>query len=84
MKPRLVDDVYPPDPEGEGSVHEGNDGLHLLEPEASNVAPAQARHVVDDGDPGQLGLHLPGHQLQQHVGRGVEVLELYLVWIPFT
>ena len=50
--------MYPPDPDGEGPVHEGDNGLHLLEPEAPEVPPAQTRHVVDDGEPRHLGLDL--------------------------
>ena len=84
LSPWLVDNVYPPDPDGEGPVHEGDNGLHLLEPEAPEVAPAQVRHVVDHSEPRHLGPHLPGCQLQQHVGGGVEILELHPVWIPFS
>ena len=38
--------MYPPDPDGEGPVHEGDNGLHLLEPEAPEVPPAPATWVL--------------------------------------
>ena len=74
----------PPDPDWEGPEHEGDHGLDLLEAEAPDVPPAEAGDVVDDSEPGHLGPHLPSYHLQQHVGRGVEILNLHLIWIPFA
>ena len=56
--PGLIHDVYAPDPDGEGPIHEGDNSLHLLEPQTPEVSPAQACHVIDDSQSSNLGLHL--------------------------
>ena len=42
----------------------------------------EAADVPDYGDAGDLSLHLPGHQLEEDVGRGVELLHGDRVRVP--
>ena len=42
----------------------------------------EAADVPDYGDAGDLSLHLAGHQLEEDVGRGVELLHGNRVGVP--
>ena len=81
-EPWIVDNVKSSEPDREGSVHEGDDALHLLQTDTSQVTEPEPADIVDDGDPRDLRLDLPGHHLQQDVGRGIEVLKTDSVWVP--
>ena len=57
-EPGLVDDVDPPDPDGEASVEECDDGSDLVQAEAAEVSPPEAAGVIDDCESRHLGPHL--------------------------
>ena len=57
-EPGLVDDVDPPDPDGEASVEECDDGPDLVQAEAAEVSPPEAAGVIDDCESRHLGPHL--------------------------
>ena len=57
-EPGLVDDVDPPDPDGEASVEEGDDGSDLVQAETAEVSPPEAAGVIDDCESRHLGPHL--------------------------
>ena len=69
-------------PDRESSVHEGDDALHLLQPEASQMTESKAADIIEDSHSRYLGLHFSGNHLQQTVGRGVEVIKKYFVRVP--
>ena len=73
-----------PEPDREGSVHEGDDALHLLQAKTSQVTETEAADIIDDGDPRYLRLDFPGHHLQQHIRGSIEVLKTDSVWVPVT
>ena len=69
-------------PDRESSVHEGDDALHLLQPETSQMTESEAADIIDDSHSRYLGLHFSGHHLKQTVGRGVEVIKKDFVRVP--
>ena len=71
-----------PEPDRKCSVHEGNDALHLLQPETSQMTESEAADIVDDSHSRYLGLHFPGHHLKQAVGGGIEVIKKNFVRVP--
>ena len=71
-----------PEPDRKCPVHEGDDALHLLQPETSQMTESEAADIVDDSHSRYLGLHFSGHHLQQTVGRGIEVIKKYFIRVP--
>ena len=69
-------------PDRESSVHEGDDALHLLQPETSQMTESEAADIVDDSHSRYLGLHFSGHHLKQTVGGGIEVIKKHFVRVP--
>ena len=51
------------EPDRKSSVHEGDDALHLFQPETSQMTESEAADIVDDSQSGYLGLHFSGHHL---------------------
>ena len=48
----------------------------MLEPKATDI--------INHGDPGYLSLDLPGHELHEDIGRGIELLHRNSVRVPLT
>ena len=80
----LVDNMDLPEPEWEATVHECDDGSHLLETTVSQMFESESSHIIDHGDSSYLSLHLPGDHLEEDVGGGVEVLQQHLVRVPLS
>ncbi len=55
-----MDDVDPPEPEGEGSGEEGGHAAYLLEAETPDMLEAQTGNVGHTGHAGHLSLLLQG------------------------
>ena len=71
-----------PEPDRKCPVHEGDDALHLLQPETSQMTESEAADIIDDSQPRYLGLHLSGSHLKQTVGGGIEVIKKHFVRVP--
>ena len=81
-RPGIVDDMDSSEPDWETSVEEGDDALHLLQPQASQMTESEAADIVEDSHASYLGLHLSRHHLQQAVGGGIEVFQRNFVRVP--
>ena len=73
-EPGLVDDVDPPDPDGEASVEEGDDGSDLVQAETAEVSPPEAAGVIDDCESRHLGPHLVTSTIRAATAK-IEVLQ---------
>ena len=82
--PGIVDDMNFSKPNRESSVHEGDDTLHLFQPDTSQMTESEAADIIDDSQSRYLGLHFSCRHLQQTVGGGVEVLQKNFVRVPAT
>jgi hypothetical protein len=56
----MMDDMDPPEPEGEGSGEEGRHAAYLLEPETPDMLEAQTGNVGHTGHARHLSLLLQG------------------------